>query len=257
MISTFGKIVSAGKLTEGIYDLLIETDIAKESKPGQFVMVYTDDPSLLLGRPISICQIDKEASTLRLVFRVVGKGTAIFAKWEKGQEVRLLGPCGNGFPIDETTDRRIAVLGGGIGLPPVLGFAKASKNAKSVTAILGYRNNDTFLKNEFEKVSDTLIATEDGSVGTKGNVVDVLNEHKGEYDVLFACGPMPMLRAIKKYASEQGIKAYISLEEKMACGVGACLGCVAKTTKEDKHSHVNNTRVCTEGPVFEAGEVEI
>ena len=101
------------------------------------------------------------------------------------------------------------------------------------------------------------IATEDGSLGTKGNVMDAIRENKLTADMIFACGPMPMLRAIKKYAEEAGIPAYISLEEHMACGIGACLGCVVKTAKKDPHSHVNNTRICTEGPVFEAQEVEI
>ena len=101
------------------------------------------------------------------------------------------------------------------------------------------------------------MATEDGSVGTKGNVLTVMNELQIEAEVIMACGPMPMLRAIKAYAQEKGITAYISLEERMACGVGACLGCVCKTTHKDHHSHVNNARICTDGPVFDAREVEI
>ena len=110
---------------------------------------------------------------------------------------------------------------------------------------------------DFKKQAPLEVATEDGSVGVKGNVMDVIREKNLKCDVIFACGPMPMLRAIKKYAEENGVAAYISLEERMACGVGACLGCVCKTTHKDSHSHVNNARVCTEGPVFEASEVEI
>ena len=101
------------------------------------------------------------------------------------------------------------------------------------------------------------MATEDGSVGTKGNVMNTIEENHLQADVIFACGPMPMLRAIKKYAEEKKIKAYISLEEHMACGVGACLGCVVKTKEVDHHSHVHNARICTDGPVFDAEEVEI
>ena len=125
--------------------------------------------------------------------------------------------------------------------------------------VVGYRNNQTFLKEDFEAVADTdvYIATEDGSVGTKGNVLDAVKQEKVEADVIFACGPTPMLRAIKAYALENDIPCYVSLEEKMACGIGACLACVCKSTEIDDHSQVKNKRVCKEGPVFLAEEVEL
>ena len=123
--------------------------------------------------------------------------------------------------------------------------------------IVGYRNNDLFLKEDLEKYGNVYIATEDGSVGTKGNVMDAIAENGLQADIILACGPMPMLRAIKQYVQEQKITAYISLEERMACGVGACLGCVVKTKNKDAHSHVNNARICTDGPVYLASEVEI
>ena len=122
---------------------------------------------------------------------------------------------------------------------------------------MGYRSNDLFLTEELSQYADVLVATEDGSAGTKGNVMDAVGENKITPDIIYSCGPMPMLKAIKRYAEEAGIPAYISLEERMACGVGACLGCVCKTTQKDHHSHVNNARICTDGPVFEAKEVEI
>ena len=150
------------------------------------------------------------------------------------------------------------MLGGGIGVPPILELAKRlSESGEDITVIPGYRDSSMFLKEDFEKYAKTLVATEDGSFGTKGNVMDVIREHGLKPDVIYACGPMPMLRAIKQYAQENGAVAYISLEERMACGVGACLGCVVKTKEVDHHSHVNNARICTEGPVFEASEVEI
>ena len=123
--------------------------------------------------------------------------------------------------------------------------------------ILGYRDRELFLKENFERYASVYVATEDGSMGIKGNVMDVIAANELEADVIFACGPMPMLRAVKKYAQERGIPAYISLEEHMACGVGACLGCVVKTKEIDSHSHVHNARICTDGPVFEAETVEI
>ena len=110
---------------------------------------------------------------------------------------------------------------------------------------------------ELSRYAEVLVATEDGSVGTKGNVMDAVRENKITPDIIYSCGPMPMLKAIKTYAEEADIPAYISLEERMACGVGACLGCVCKTTHKDHQSHVNNARICTDGPVFEAKEVEI
>ena len=151
-------------------------------------------------------------------------------------------------------------MGGGIGIPPMLELAKelsADASGAEIQCVMGYRDAKTFLKEELEQYGKVYVATEDGSVGTKGNVMDAIRENGITADVIFACGPMPMLRAIKAYAQEEGIPAYISLEEHMACGVGACLGCVVKTKEVDHHSHVHNARICTDGPVFEAGEVEI
>ena len=178
----------------------------------------------------------------------------------------ILGILGNGFPLDKAAGKRVVVMGGGIGVPPLLQTAKelsgkidgtdSNVTAASVTAVMGYRNQETFLSEDFEKYSDLVVATEDGSVGTKGNVIDAMKEQNVECDVILACGPMPMLRAIKAYADEKKIKAYISLEERMACGVGACLGCICKTKEVDHHSYVHNTRICTDGPVFDADDIE-
>ena len=123
--------------------------------------------------------------------------------------------------------------------------------------VVGYRDNGLFLKDELDKYAAVYVATEDGSVGTKGNVMNAIEENGLDAEVIYACGPMPMLRAIKRYAEAKQIKAYISLEEHMACGVGACLGCVVKTKEVDHHSHVHNARICTDGPVFDAEEVDI
>lgn len=249
-----GTVESIKKISEGIYDMYVETSLYKEAVPGQFVMIYPNDKSTLLPRPISICEV--KTGGLRFVYRVVGKGTKEFSNLEAGDTLRLLGPVGNGFPLEAAKGKNAVLIGGGIGVPPILELSKQMK-ANSVSTLLGYRNNDLFLKEDFDKYSKVFIATEDGSVETKGNVLDILKTKDIPCDVIFACGPMPMLRAIKAYAKEKNIDAYISLEERMACGVGACLGCVTKTAKEDHHSHVNNARVCTEGPVFEAREVEI
>ena len=209
----------------------------------------------MLPRPISICEVREDKKALRIVYRVAGAGTEEFAGYKAGDAVEVLGTLGNGFPLEEAEGKKVFLMGGGIGVPPILELAKRMNAEKQI--IMGYRDSQTFLREDFEKYGKVYIATEDGSVGTRGNVMHAIAENALEADVIFACGPMPMLRAIKTYAAEHGIKAYISLEEHMACGVGACLGCVVKTKEKDHHSHVNNARICTDGPVFEAGEVEI
>lgn len=255
-----GKIIKVQELAPDIFDMWIEASIAKDAKSGQFIGVFPKNQATLLPRPISICEVDKEKGALRLVYRIAGKGTKEFSSYKEGDTVEVLGVLGNGYPLDEAEGKKIVLLGGGIGIPPIVQLAKELREKypeTSVTAAVGYRNDALFLKEELEKYADVLIATEDGSVGTKGNVMDAINEAGISPDIIFSCGPMPMLRAIKKYAEAKDIPAYISLEERMACGVGACLGCVCKTTKKDHHSHVNNARICTDGPVFEAKEVDI
>lgn len=211
----------------------------------------------MLPRPISICEVDTINSRLRIVYRVAGKGTAEFSRYETGHRVDILGTLGNGFPLEKAEGKRVFLMGGGIGIPPMLAMAKAIKNAASVDVIVGYRDKELFLIEDLKQYAPVHIATEDGSVGTKGNVMDVLKAEGLSADIIFACGPLPMLRAIKTYAAQNKIEAYISLEERMACGVGVCLGCVVKTAKPDAHSHVNNARICTDGPVYAAEDVEI
>ena len=245
-------VVSQKEIGTGIFDLVIKTEnIAKEAKAGQFVSVYSNDGSRLLPRPISLCGIDKEAGTLRLVYRVAGKGTDEFSKLVPGDKVKVLGPLGNGFPI---LDKKAFLIGGGIGIPPMLQLAKELNCQK--TAVLGYRD-ELFLLEDFGKVCDTYVATEDGSAGTKGNVLDAIRQNALEAEVIYACGPTPMLRALKAFAEEQDMICYVSMEERMACGIGACLACVCKSKEKDEHTNVNNKRICKEGPVFDARELDL
>ena len=161
--------------------------------------------------------------------------------------------------MEKAAGKRVFLIGGGIGIPPMLQLSKEIKKAGQAyceLSVLGYRN-ELFLNTDLEKYSQVYVATEDGSAGTKGTVLDAIKEKGLSGDVIFACGPMPMLRAIKEYAAANNMEAYISLEEHMACGVGACLGCVCKTKNVDAHSHVHNSRICTDGPVYNAEEVEI
>ena len=244
------------KLAEGIYSMwLLAEEIAVQAKPGQFISVYSNDKSRVLPRPISICEIDREQGKLRIVYRVVGKGTEEFSKASSGDTFEILGPLGNGFPLEEAKGKRVLMVGGGIGVPPMLQTAKEAE-AEAVI-VSGYRNSDLFLKEELENAGSLYIATEDGSVGTKGNVLDAIRENGIQADVMFACGPTPMLRALKQYAEEKNMPCWISMEEKMACGIGACLACVCQSKDVDAHSHVHNKRICKDGPVFLTTEVEL
>lgn len=256
-------VVDQSSLGNGIYDLTLKTDkIAKAAKAGQFVSVYSNDKSKLLPRPISLCGINRDDDTIRLVYRVTGEGTGTeeFSKLVRGDKVRILGPLGNGFTVQQ--GKKAFLIGGGIGVPPMLQLAKdinaGIDNAVcDMNIVMGYRDENTFLLDEFKEQAASFVATEDGSVGTKGNVIDAIKENALEADVIYACGPMPMLRALKAYAAEHDMDCFVSMEERMACGIGACLACVCKTKDKDAHSNVNNKRICKEGPVFDAKEVEL
>ncbi|MFT4105394.1 MAG: dihydroorotate dehydrogenase electron transfer subunit [Lacrimispora sp.] len=248
-------VESQTRLADDVYSMWIKTEtITAQAEPGQFVDVFPKDGAKLLPRPISICETDKEKGLLRLVYRVVGEGTEEFSHYKAGDTVEIMGSLGNGFPLEAGREGRKAFLiGGGIGIPPMLELAKHLPCEKQV--VLGYRDI-LFLNEEFHPYGATYVATEDGSAGTKGNVLDAIRENGLEGDVIFACGPTPMLKALKAYALEHGIECYLSLEEKMACGIGACLACVCKTKEVDDHSMVHNKRICKDGPVFKAEEVE-
>lgn len=271
------KIISQEQLAKGVFSMWLETDIAKSASPGQFISVYSKDASKLLPRPISICEIDNSGK-LRIVYRVVGAGTEEFSSYKAGDVVKILGPLGNGFygammmeqqkagqtlsnqfkeaQLTVKEDTVALLIGGGIGIPPMLGLAEGL-NCKKIT-VAGYRSDkELFLMDEIKENSELYIATDDGSLGTNGTVIDAIKENNIKADMIFACGPKPMLKGVKALGEEWNVPTFISMEERMACGVGACLGCVCKTTEVDDHSKVNNKRVCMDGPVFIAGEVEL
>lgn len=251
-------VVSQTQLADGIFSMWLQTEAAFSAKPGQFISMYTNDGSKLLPRPISICEIDREQGRLRMVYRVTGEktGTEQFSRLKAGDAIPVIGPLGNGFPIEKAPGKKAFLMGGGIGVPPILELAKQLECEKK-QIVVGYRGADTFLKEEFEQNGELYISTEDGSIGTKGNVMDAIRENGLDAEIIYACGPTPMLRAIKQYAEKNGMECYISLEERMACGIGACLACVCKSKEIDHHSNVHNKRICKDGPVFLSTEVEI
>lgn len=250
-------VISQEQIAEGIFSMWLRTEAAETAKPGQFISMYTNDGTKLLPRPISICEIKKDEGQLRVVYRVTGEntGTKQFSQAKAGDLIPVIGPLGNGFPLEKAAGKKAFLMGGGIGVPPILELAKQLDCEKQI--VVGYRDEHTFLKDQFEQNGTLYISTEDGSVGTKGNVMDAIRENGLDAEIIYACGPTPMLRAIKNYAEENEIECYLSLEERMACGIGACLACVCKAKEKDHHTNVNNKRICKDGPVFLAAEVEI
>ncbi len=245
-------VVQNTRIAEDIYSLWLQApEIAQIAVPGQFISLYCRDGSRILPRPISICEIDRKTGRVRIVFRVVGKGTEEFSLLKSGDMIRVMGPLGNGFTFE---GKKALLIGGGIGIPPMLELAKQLSCEKQV--VLGYRDS-TFMEKEFEPYGKAYLSTEDGSQGVKGNVLDAICYHQLKADIIYACGPIPMLRGIKEYAREHSIKAQLSLEERMACGIGACFACVCKSKEIDGHTNVKNKRICKDGPVFYAEEVEL
>lgn len=211
--------------------------------------LYCSNETRLLPRPISICEIDRKQGTIRIVYRLAGGGTREFSALKAGDSIEILGPLGNGFTVKEEP---AVLIGGGIGIPPMMELAKSIPGTK--TCVLGYRD-EPFLLEEFERICPVATASETGRIGVRGTVLDAIRELGVKGKVIYACGPMPMLKAVAEYAREMGMEAQISLEERMACGIGACLGCICQTREKNHHTNVNNSRVCKDGPVFDAKEV--
>ncbi|MBQ9384200.1 MAG: dihydroorotate dehydrogenase electron transfer subunit [Ruminiclostridium sp.] len=247
------RIIAKKALAKDIYSFTVLCpDAAKLAECGQFVHILA--PGFTLRRPISICEIDRKAGTLRLVFLVKGKGTAAIARLNEGDMLDMIAPLGKGFSVHEASaGKRVIVVGGGIGVPPMLGTAQ---HCKDVTAILGFRSyGNIILADEFKAVcNDVIICTDDGSVGEKAIVTAPLRREleKGDVGAVFSCGPTRMLGAVAELTKEYGVFCEVSLEERMGCGVGACVGCVARIRRGGEEELL---RVCKEGPVFNAEEV--
>ncbi len=257
------KLIKKEQLKEDIYKFSVEAkEIVKDAKPGHFIEIRVQDNiEPLLRRPISIYNIDKEKGILEFIFQVKGKGTEILAKREVGEKLDIIGPLGYGT-FDVKDYENAAIIGGGIGTFPLYELAKELKQNTSskVTTYLGFRSkNFVVLEEEFKAVSDNLvITTDDGTYGISGFAINELKKdiEEGKIDKIFACGPLPMLKAVQSLSIEKNIPCQISLEEKMACGLGVCLGCAVKTKKSPSDAPVY-WHVCKAGPVFNADDVEI
>lgn len=256
------RVISNRALAPDIYDLCLRAEeIAAEAKPGQFVMVRVDQGGHLLSRPISICEVSRETGLLRLVYQVVGAGTAWMAGLGSGEGsgmVQLFGPLGNGFPLPQGGETRVALVGGGIGVPPLLELCKTlllGNPSLEVTAFLGYRTTPV-LQKDFELVgAEAYVATDDGSSGFHGTVLGQMEALGYVCDTAYACGPKPMLRALAQWAEDKNIPAWLSLEERMACGFGACVGCAVPIRTKGAEGGWEYRKVCKDGSVFDRREV--
>jgi len=240
------KVVEKKFIGEDVFILgLHQPLLLQECRPGQFVNVRCSpfyEP--LLRRPLSIFDIDKEKGELSLLIRIVGKGTKLLSQLEKGDELDVLGPLGNSFPYENYENPLL--IAGGIGVAPLHFLAKTLDQP---TFIFGAKSKDElYALDELKRLAKVLVFTEDGSEGERGLATDKLPKLIPEHDVIFACGPVGMLREVARIAKKMGIPSFLSLEERMACGFGACLGCGVRTRDGYK-------RVCKDGPIMPGEEV--
>lgn len=253
------RVVSKQEIAENIFKLTMESDtISVDAKPGQFVNIKCGgDTQTLLRRPVSICAADRRNGTYDLVFQVKGEGTALLALKKPGEVLDILGPLGNGFDLNVRLSR-IAVIGGGIGIFPLLFVLNESK-AIVKRAYLGFRTKKlVMLEEEFKQSASSLeITTDDGSYGKRGLITELLKRDMAtcQFDMIYSCGPVPMLKKVIETASENGMDCQVSLEQRMGCGFGACLVCACKTRAADGENGWQYSHVCKDGPVFSGKDV--
>ncbi len=238
------------QIAEEVYSLTFSTEEKVPVRCGQFCMIGVGQRPL--RRPIAICKAEGERITV--CYRLKGEGTRSLARdYKAGERVSVLLPLGNGFYVKDG-EKRVAVVGGGVGIFPLVSAIREYGKTKEIAAYIGFRNkNAVCMEYEMRKNATLTIATDDGSVGYHGTAVEAFEKDFDSFrpDVVLACGPAPMLRALKEGVKDKGIPVYVSLEERMGCGIGACLVCVCERTNGA------HARVCKDGPVFEINEVDI
>lgn len=245
------KLIRKTEIASGIFDFVVASDdMASEAQSGQFLHIDCGKGTFL-RRPISIC--DAQNGEVRFIFEVKGEGTKALSEKEVGDSIDIMGPLGHGFEIKDNVKNPV-IIGGGIGVFPLYKLAKQI-NAK---VFLGFRSKDrVVMEKEFDAVSDmVIVGTDDGSYGYEGYIASAMEQYLGfnDCDMIYSCGPLPMLRAVKKIAEERGIPCQISLEQRMGCGIGACLVCSCETKHEGSEKYA---KVCTNGPVFYSEEVTL
>lgn len=252
------QVVEQRKVAEGLYSLTFCAPVKLTEKsvgPGQFVHIRVSDSfDHVLRRPLSVCRVDYLKQQMTVVYRAQGAGTKRLARLEAGDEVDVLGPLGRGFPI-HADDRLALLVGGGIGVPPLVELARRLRAAGcAVIVIVGFQSSaQAILMDELEHYGDLIVVTDDGTLGARGLVTDVLTEAVcARADRYYACGPTPMLRAVQGLMQRRNVSGYLSLEERMGCGIGICVGCVHPIRRDES---VKNVKTCREGPVFPADEV--
>lgn len=244
------EVLQNNQLASNVYEMVLKTDkLAKEAMPGQFIHIKINSGLYpLLRRPISINRTDKENDTVAIVYQVIGQGTEEMSTIQKGTILDIMGPLGKGFPIFE--GRRCAVVGGGMGTAPLLELAHGLQQCD---AYLGFRD-EVYKLEEYQAACDKVaVATENGSLGHKGYVTELLEKNINSYDIVYTCGPKVMMKIVADICSKNNVECYVSLEERMACGIGACLVCACKVKGEDAEWH--HKKACKDGPVFNAKEV--
>ncbi len=259
-VNTQVKLLKKEKLKEDVMKFTCLTpEIASTAVPGQFIEIKvskTFEP--FLRRPISIFNIEKDKNLIEFIFQIKGRGTSFLSEVEEGEYIDVVGPLGDGvFNIKQC--KNIAIIGGGIGIFPLYELAKENIDNISINTYLGFRSKQfVLLEEEFKKVSTKLIiSTDDGTYGNNGYAIDYLKSDfdKLNFDGIFACGPLPMLQKVKEFADSKNIYCQLSLEQRMACGIGACMGCSVKlNTNNDT---IQYARVCKNGPVFESNKIDI
>lgn len=247
-------IVQHEEIAENIFRLIVQGKLVENVKePGRFLHVKVSEGATpLLRRPISICDVNHKTNELTMIYRAEGQGTKLLSTRRVKENLDILGPLGQGFPVEKAKPGEMALLvGGGIGTPPLYNLAKQlAQKGVEVTIVLGFQSKSvSFLEKEFAEFGKVYITSIDGTIGTKGFVTDVIHKEDIMFDIAYACGPKPMLKALKEQLPNE--RLYISLEERMGCGVGACFACVCKVPNEP----TAYKKVCSDGPVFQAGEV--
>ena len=247
------KVVAQEEIAPAIFELVLEGEMVEAMRAGQFLHLRVPDDAHLLRRPISISSIDKANKQCRLIYRIEGAGTAIFSTLSQGDTLDVMGPQGNGFDLSDLDNQsQVLLVGGGIGVPPLLEVAKElhARGVKVVT-VLGFANKDAvILEKELAQYGQVFVTTDDGSYGIKGNVSVVINDLDSQFDAVYSCGAPGMMKYINQTFYDHP-RAYLSLESRMACGMGACYACVLKVPDSETVSQ----RVCEDGPVFRTGTV--